>query len=62
MIEVSSATESVSEVSGAVRIETKSNTDISNEIALLENLSASDVWNSASRTLTDKTGFALNNS
>lgn len=59
IIEVSSVAQGISEVSSAVRIEDKSVTDVSNEIAALNNLSASQVWESASRTLTDKAGFAL---
>jgi hypothetical protein len=59
LIEVSSAAQGVSDVSGVVRVEEKSATDVSNEIAGLENLSGTDVWSVASRTLTDKTGFEL---
>ena len=59
IIEVSSVSQSISEVSSALRIEEKSITDVSNEIADLNNLSASEVWAAASRTLTDKAGFAL---
>ena len=59
VIEVSSVSESISEVSGAVRIEENSNTDVVNTITALNNISATDVWDAASRTLTDKTGFAL---
>lgn len=59
IIEVSSVSESISEVSGAVRIEDTSNAELLTEIQGLENLSAAEVWASASRTLTDKTGFSL---
>lgn len=59
VIEVSSAALGISEVSSAVHIEPIDNQDLSTQIAGLENLSANDVWTSASRTLTDKTGFEL---
>ena len=46
------------------KVDTLENTDLtgiarSSEILALNNLSASQVWAAASRTLTDKTGFAL---
>ena len=59
IIEVSSISEGISAVSGAVRIEENSNTDIITEIGNIEQLTAEQVWTSASRTLTDKVGFAL---
>lgn len=59
VVEVASPSEGISEVSSAVRIDPVSNQQISNEIAALENLNASQVWSAASRTLTDKEGFAL---
>ena len=59
IIEVSSASQGIAEVSGSVRIEEKSVTDVSNEIAGLNNIAAADVWAVASRTLTDKSDFEL---
>lgn len=59
LIEVSSAAESVADLSDVVRISENSNEDLSAEIAALENISAADVWASATRTLTDKSGFSL---
>ncbi len=59
VVEVSSPSQGISEVSSAVRIDPVSNQQLSNEIAALENLNASQVWSAASRTLTDKEGFSL---
>ncbi|MDC0088178.1 hypothetical protein OAI07_01405 [Akkermansiaceae bacterium] len=59
IIEVSSISEGISDVSGSVSIELVSNATLQADIAALQNLSASDVWDAASRTLTDKEGYSL---